>query len=224
MWSLVVLFNTCRSAVAVLDVIIQAGADQEDTRAAALLTDAHRRLIMKLSPLREVKQTIKKRLLSQAERHVLSSFVGYDEANHDLIQIEWGEIPSQDDEEEMVWKAASKELELVRQAEKKDDPQHPQHPLSDLHPTARVSSQRGGTRRGNGAAVVVEDAIGVLRACQEDIKTLWHDNAIQTLLKVRRVRVQDIGGLYVYLRAPVSGLHLQCHTPYTDRVISQLPG
>ena len=189
MWSLVVLFNTCRSAVAVLDVIVRA---EEDIRAAALLTDAHRRLIMGLSPLREVKQTIKKRLLSQAERHALSSFVGYDEANLDLIQIEWGEIPAHDDEEEVVWEAAAKELELCRPAEKKVNTQPPP---ADLHPIARASSQRGSSRRGNGIVSAVEDAIGVLRACQEKIKALWHDEAIQTLLKVQRVRVQDVGGL-----------------------------
>lgn len=196
MWTLVVLFNACRSAVAVLDAILQAEADQ-DAEAAVLLTDTHRRLIMGLSPLREVKQTIKKRLLSQAERHALSSYVGYEEANHDLIQIEWGEVPCHDGEEEVVWKAAAVELDLGRggQAETsaRDDVQ--QHPHSDLHPVVRVSSQRETTRRCNGTVVAVEDAIGVLRACQEMIKTLWLDDAIQTLLKVRKVRVQDIGGL-----------------------------
>lgn len=176
---------------------------------------------MGLSPLREVKQTIKKRLLSQAERHALSSFAGYDEANHDLIQIEWGEIPSHDDDEEIVWKAAAKELQLCRPAEKKDNPQHPAS--DDLHPPVRVSSQRGSTRRGNGTAVAVEDAIGVLRACQEDIKKLWHDNDIQALLKVRRVRVQDIGGLYVYMSIfPLLSSVSICsrETLFADRVIA----
>lgn len=189
-WSLVVLFNTCRSAVAVLDAIAHAQAEQ-DPQAAVLLTDTHRRLIMGLSPLREVEQTIKNRLLSQAERHALSSWAGYDEANHDLIQIEWGEIPSHEDEEEMVWKAAAKGLELG-QAETHDGP--PQL-LSDVHSSAWVTSQRGRTRRGHGTVAAVEDAIGVLRACQEDIKSLWQDDAIRNLLKARRVRVQDIGGL-----------------------------
>jgi hypothetical protein len=187
-WSLVVLFNTCRSAVAVLDAIAQAESDQAVV--AAVLTDTHRRLIMRLSPLREVKQTIKDRLLSRAERHVLASFMGYDEAHHDLMRIEWGEIPSHD--EETLW-TSSIGLNLGLESQETQDGS--QHPLSDLHPTVRVSSQRGSTRRGNGMVVAVEDAIGVLRACQEDIKVLWHDDAIQTLLKVQRVRVQDIGGL-----------------------------
>jgi len=192
-WSLVVLFNTCRSAVVLLDAISQAQAEH-DPQAAVLLTDTHRRLIMGLSPLREVEQTIKNRLLSQAERHALSSFAGYDEANHDLIQIEWGEIPSLEDEEEMVWKAAAKGLDLGLdcQAETQDGPHQL---LPDVHPSAWVTSQRGRTRRGNGTVVAVEDAIGILRACQEDIKSLWQDKAIRNLLKARKVRVQDIGGL-----------------------------
>jgi hypothetical protein len=191
-WSLVVLCNTCRSVVALLGAIAQAQTEQ-DPQAAELLTDTHRRLIMKLSPLREVEQTIKNRLLSQAERHALASVAGYDEANYDLIQIEWGEIPMQDDEEEMVWKAAAKGLDLGldNQAEPQDGPQR----LPDVDPDVRVSSQRGRTRRGNGMVVAVEDAIGVLRACQGDIKSLWQDDTIRTLLKARRVRVQDIGGL-----------------------------
>jgi len=149
---------------------------------------------MGLSPLREVEQTIKNRLLSQAERYALASFAGYDEANHDLIQIEWGEIPSLEDEEEMVWKAAATGLDprFDGQAETQGGPQHP---FSGVHQNVRTSSQRPSTRRGNGVVVAVEDAVGVLRACQEDIKSLWHDDGIRTLLKVRRVRVQDIGGL-----------------------------
>lgn len=147
---------------------------------------------MGLSPLRGVKQTIKGRLLSQAERHALSSFVGYDEANHDLIQIEWGEMPSHNEEEEMVWKAAAVGLGFgpgtSRAAETSKS--ETQDPLSE-----RVSPPRGSSRRGHGTVVAIEDAVGVLRACQENIKALWRDEAIQTLLKARRVRVQDMGGL-----------------------------
>jgi len=179
--------------VAVLDAIAQAQVEK-DPRAAELLTDMHRRLIMGLSPLREVEQTIKNRLLSQAERHALASVTGYEEAHQDLIQIEWGEIPSQDDEEEMVWKAAAKGLELGLDGQV-DSQDGPQNLLPDVDPGRRVSSQHGRARRGNGTVAAVEDAIGVLRACEEDIKSLWQDNAIRTLLKARKVRVQDIGGL-----------------------------
>lgn len=58
--------------------------------------------------------------------------------------------------------------------------------------------------------VAVEDAIGVLRACQEDIKALWHNETIQTLLKVRKVRVQDIGGLWVYFLSQPILVGLPC--------------
>jgi len=70
---------------------------------------------------------IKSRRLSQAEHHALAPVAGYDEANHDLIQIKCGEIPSQDDEEEMVWKAAAKGLELGLdgQVDSQDGPQTP---------------------------------------------------------------------------------------------------
>lgn len=204
-WSLVVLFNTCRSAVVILDAVAQAQVEQ-DPQAAVLLTDTHRRLIIGLSPLREVEQTIKNRLLSQAERHALASFAGYDEANHDLIQIEWGEIPSQDDEEEMVWKAAAQGLDLGLDGQTETQG-GPQRLLPNVDPGVRPFSQRGKSRRGNGTVVAVEDAIGVLRACQEDIKSLWHDDAIRTLLKTRRVRVQDMGGLSVSFLLRSSALY-----------------
>jgi hypothetical protein len=200
-WSLVVLFNTCRSAVAVLDVIARAETERAGQGAALLLTDTHRRLIMKLSPLREVKQTIKNRLLSQAERYALSSFVGYDEAHHELMQIEWGGLPPRDDE--VVW-TPTMGLDLGLGGQVPETQVNPHYSLQSLQSlqslpeprsTGRGSSQRGGGRRGKGVVAAVEDAIGVLRTCQEEIKALWNDAAIQAFLKAQKVRVQDIGGL-----------------------------
>jgi len=85
------------------------------------------------------RMSIQNRPLSQAARLALASVVAYEEANHDLIPIEWGEIPSQDDEEEMVWKAAAKGLELVLDGQV-DSQDGPQYLLSDIDLGRRVSS------------------------------------------------------------------------------------
>jgi len=51
---------------------------------------------------------------------------------------------------------------------------------------------------GDGEHPTVDDATEVIASCREDMKALWTDEAIKSVLAKRRLRVQDSAGLSVY--------------------------
>ncbi|EMD36098.1 hypothetical protein CERSUDRAFT_116002 [Gelatoporia subvermispora B] len=128
------------------------------------LTDQHRRMRMRLTPLLPIEEELTKKLLPEAN----------DRVQDVCVRAGSG------------WKG-------VLAAISANNAQNPPPPL--MPPSALKNG--GGSRPGTADARRSNDPTTVLAACRDDIVALWEDPVVQTVLKKRNVRLQDMPGFFL---------------------------
>lgn len=182
-WRAVIQLNLIRSVNTIVE-ILQTEMDMPDeedsmtrnstdsitieSRTAVPLTEKHQLLRLRLGPLRRVEADLKRRLGAGVDEVV----------NAEAGVLDPQEGPGGRPKEFCVrgWKSA---LE---------------------NPGAMVKAMRNGAPRatqgeGEEKEAVVDEATEVISSCKEDMKALWADEMVQTVLSKRRMRLEDSAGL-----------------------------
>lgn len=188
-WRAVIQLNLVRSINTISDTL-QAEMDgdevvsfDDDTRSAqrptssasrselppVTLTDQHQLLRRRLGPLRRVEADLK-RLLGAGTEEVMAS-------NSDASQMSASPFPGA--------VRGRQEFQVGIRSWK------------DVIERAESPRPRGGSQLGHDAQSPSQDATEVIAGCRDDMKNLWADNVVKTVLRRRNVNLENAAGLYV---------------------------
>ncbi|CAA7269764.1 unnamed protein product [Cyclocybe aegerita] len=197
-WRSVIQLNVIRSIITIVE-ILQAEMDGDPidsstptTPAEApalnsptqvlstLLTDKHQLLKLRLGPLRRVETDLRKRLGQGAVEET-------DGAAAELSEL--GPLSLEPESEVLVKKQRTEwGVHRLHDALEK---------LSSTvarvgSPSSRGHGSDDGSREGG-----ADDVTDVIASCREDMKALWSDEAVRTVLKKRKTRMEDSAGFFL---------------------------
>jgi hypothetical protein len=183
-WRAVIQFNLIRSIITIVD-LLQAEMDgdplheddQDHTVApttAVTLTNKHQLLKLRLGPLRRVEADLRRRLGAGSSE---------EDAAKDQILLHATPFESMSQSNGVPNSRTKRTKELVVR-EWKDALEGPKTLKSN-----KVTQLADGGES--------DEATDVIASCREDMKALWSDEAVRTVLKKRNRRLEHSAGLYV---------------------------
>ncbi|KAF9457710.1 G-protein alpha subunit [Collybia nuda] len=184
-WRLVIQLNLIRSINIIVEILqaeIEGTAVEYDPirdstdsvvlhpRSSFALTEKHQLLRLRLGPLRRVEADLKRRLGAGSDE-VMDENAGV---------LDTRETPGGRPKEFCVrgWKNALENPGAMMKAMKSGAPRP--------------------TQDGEEKELVVDEATEVISSCKDDIKMLWSDEVVQTVLAHKRVRLEDSAGFFLH--------------------------
>jgi hypothetical protein len=196
-WRVVIQLNLLRSIIRILDALrAEMDGERPDTsstlggggddhsddhhhKSSIVFSDKHQLLILRLAPLRKVDLDLK-RLLGAGSEEVRPSSGFTHPALFDM------DPPT-----------TSKRASGSHRTWRRTDEFHIRSLMDTFARTGEHSKDAQQSTQPNPGSTAIDPTTEVIARCKDDMKTLWEDSTVRSVLSRRKIRLEDSAGLFV---------------------------
>src|ERR1700722_15436903 len=196
-WRVVIQLNLLRSIIRILDALraemdgerpdtsstLEGGeedrSDDHHRKSSLVFSDKHQLLILRLAPLRKVDLDLK-RLLGAGSEEVRPSSGFTNPAPFDI------DPPT-----------PSKRASGSRRTWRRTDEFHVRSLMDAFARTGEGSKDAGQSTQSKPGSTAADPTTEVIARCKDDMKALWEDSVVRSVLSRRKIRLEDSAGLFV---------------------------